>query len=400
VLIVIRKDARLSTKTNFIVNLVSHNFNKKIFYVFQIESEKYREKWYNNQVQLPSSIMGIITGYSLMMLRSPTEFRNGIMRRLSLTKPKHVLTEGGFLSMLRRTLYLCFGTSARASRLMYMLNRLNSPKIFLIDEFVSLNCLDLRKLRTMGAIIYVSQDIAHNQYGFGDNFITRKLMFRLERDVIAIVDLVVACSEMERLKYLEMGARNAVFYPNIYPTKEFEPCKKDEMFSVSIVLRGHWGSRAEQSLEAIFNAFARLDRQIRVYMIGIRPKRVPKNVKLENIEFIPSKLNYLRVLSKSWIGINVGIHKAGTNERKYDYAEAGTVVFSDTLGARGDLLPHEYTYVDSHDLTAKIGQLLEFGKARLAEMGKENRDQILSIAEKQRQDLLDNIRKIAVGKHQ
>jgi len=122
-------------------------------------------------------------------------------------------------------------------------------------------------------------------------------------------------------------------------------------------------------------------------MIGIKPKRVPKNVKLEYKEFIQSKLDYLKVLSKSWIGINVGIHKAGTNERKYDYAEAGTVVFSDTLGARGDLLPHE--------LAAKIGQLLEFGKASLIEMGKENRDQVLSIAEKQRLKLLDNLRKIA-----
>jgi hypothetical protein len=393
-LIIIRNEERLSLKTNFIVQLLSQNFDSKVFYVFKKESEKFREKWRCDQVQLPSSTMGLITWYLLMMLKSPRDFRNGLMVRLSLVKPKYVLTGQGFLSTLSRILYLRFGTSSRASRLMRLLNKLDSPKVFLIDEFLSLNCLDLKRLRLLGSIIYVSQDIAYNRFGFGDNFVTRKLMLRLERDSLVHVDLVVACSEMERLKYLEMGARDAVFYPNIYPTKDFEPCSKDKTPSISIVLRRHWGSRAEQSLETIFNAFACLNRQIRVYMIGIRPKRVPKNVNLNYTEFIRSKADYLKVLSKSWIGINVGIHMAGSNERKYDYAEAGTVVFSDKLGARGDLLPHEYTYVDSHDLAAKINQLLEFGKMSITEMGVENRKCVLSVAEKARQRLLGNISKI------
>jgi hypothetical protein len=222
-------------------------------------------------------------------------------------------------------------------------------------------------------------------------------MLQLERDAIVQVDLVVACSEMERLKYLEMGAKNAIFYPNIYPTREFMPCCKDRMPSISIVLRGHWGSRAEESLETIFNALACLSRQITVYMIGIKPKKVPKNVKLEYREFIQSKLDYLNVLGKSWIGINIGIHMAGTNERKYDYAEAGTVVLSDILGARGDLLPHEYSYVDTHDLAAKIDQLFEFGKEILTEMGEENRNHALSTAEKGRRRLLDNFAKITAS---
>jgi hypothetical protein len=78
----------------------------------------------------------------------------------------------------------------------------------------------------------------------------------------------------------------------------------------------------------------------------------------------------------------------GANERKYDYAMAGLVFFSDTLGVRGDLLPHEYTYVDSYDLAAKLEQLLEFGKEMIVEMGKQNRKQALSLAEKQREKLL------------
>jgi len=244
VFIIIRKDAKLSQKTHFIVKLLSQNSSNKIFYVFKIESEKFEEKWYNDRVQLPSSIRGIIMCYLLTPLRSPEEFRKGVVRRLSITKPKYILAGSGFLTMLRHTLHLYFCTSAQASRLLRVLNKLNSPKIFLVDEFISLNLLDLKKLRTLGSIIYVSQDIAHNHFDFVDNLITKKLMLRLERDAIDYMDLVVACSDMERLKYLEMGARNAIFYPNIYPTNEFEPCEKDEMPSISIVLRGHWGFKA------------------------------------------------------------------------------------------------------------------------------------------------------------
>ena len=92
----------------------------------------------------------------------------------------------------------------------------------------------------------------------------------------------------------------------------------------------------------------------------------------------------MRILSKSWIGINIGIHKGGSNERKYDYAMAGLVVLSDTLGCRGDLLPHEFAYIDNNDLAAKLDQLIKFGKEKINEMGIENRKHTLSFAEEQR----------------
>ena len=299
-----------------------------------------------------------------------------------------MLVNKGFLSVLSQALYQYFARSARTGGLIRFLRKLNSPKIFLIDEFLSLNSVNLKELKDLGLIIYVSQDLAHNRFGFGDNFIAKKLMYKLERDAIALADVVIACSEMDRLKYIEMGARKAIFYPNIYPITEFEPCNKDQAPSISIVLPEHWGSRADRSLEEIFKALSCVDRKIRVYLIGIEPQRVPRNIGLQYYEFIPNKLDYLRTLSKSWIGINIGIHRGGTNERKYDYAMAGIVVFSDNLGARGDLLPYEYTYVDSHDLAAKLEQLLKFGKEKIVEMGMQNREQAVSLAEKQREKLL------------
>jgi hypothetical protein len=90
----------------------------------------------------------------------------------------------------------------------------------------------------------------------------------------------------------------------------------------------------------------------------------------------------MNILSKSWIGINIGIHKGGSNERKYDYAMAGLVVFSDVLGCRGDLLAHEYCYLDHNDLAVKLEQLLELGQEKIIEMGLENRKQAISLAGK------------------
>lgn len=395
-LVVVRNEERLSLKANFIVQLLRQSANKQVFCVFRRESDKFGEKWTDGEVQLSSSILGLILYYSFVLLKSPKDTRNGLMVRLSLMKPKHMLIGEGFLSILSQTLYLHLGTRARANRLVKMLKKVKSSKVFLIDEFLSLNCIDLRRLRALGPLVYISQDTAFNRFGFGDNPITKALMYRLERDAVAHFDLVVACSEMERIKYLGMGAKKTIFYPNLYPTEGFEPCDKDETPSISIVLRGHWGFKAERSLETIFDALACINKQIRVYLIGIKPEKVPKNVKLEYWEFINSKLDYLKLISKSWAGINVGIHMAGTNERKYDYAEAGLTVISDKLGSRGDLLPYEYTYVDYSDLAAKMGQLLEFGRKRLTNMGEENRKTALSLAEKGRRMLLDNLSKLNV----
>jgi hypothetical protein len=219
-------------------------------------------------------------------------------------------------------------------------------------------------------------------------------MYKLEHKAIASADVVIACSERDRLKYVEMGAKKTIYYPNIYPTAEFIPCDKDQDPSISIVLREHWGLRAQTSLEQVFRALACIDKKIKVYMIGMKPQNVPRNIELQLYDFISSRLDYLKILSKSWIGINIGVHMGGTNQRKYDYAIAGLVVLSDCFGARGDLLPYEYTYVDHHDLAAKLKQLLELGNQKIVKMGLENRKQAISLAEKQIKKLLKSVANI------
>jgi hypothetical protein len=390
-LVVIRDEEELSPKASFVARLLRLNSNTRFLYVLRKEEGKFREKWGDNQIELATSTRGILLYFFLMMLKSPKDLHDGALRRFFHRRGARELVNEGFLSVLSQALYHYFARSARTDGLIRLLRKLSSPKIFLVDEFVSLNSVNLKMLKTLGPIIYVSQDLAYNRFGFGDNFIAKKLMYKLERNAIALTDLVIACSEMERLVYVEMGAKKAIFYPNIYPLTGFEPCDKDQVPSISIVLPKHWGSRAERSLNEIFKALSCIERKIRVYMIGIKPKKVSENIALQYYECIPSKLDYLRALSRSWIGINTGIHMGGTNQRKYDYAMAGIVVFSDNLGARGDLLPYEYTYVDSHDLAAKLEQLLEFGKEKILEMGIQNRKQALSLAEKQREKLLKTV---------
>ena len=131
----------------------------------------------------------------------------------------------------------------------------------------------------------------------------------------------------------------------------------------------------------------------------MEPQQVSQNIELEYYEHIPSKLDYMRILSKSWVGINIGIHKGGSNEKKYDYAMANAIVLSDVLGCRGDLLPNEYAYLDSNDLAAKLKQLIELGQRKIIEMGMENRKRALSLAEEKRRMLLDTINTLLRTEH-
>jgi len=351
----------------------------------------FREKWSHDEVELATSTSGILFKYLLMGLKSPKDLHDRILRRLLNREVGGTLVTEGFVSVLSETLDQYFVATTRSDNILLFLRNMSSPKIFLIDEFISIRTLDLKLLKQLGAVIYVSQDVASERYGFGNNIVASRLMYKLEREILQIADLVIACSERDQLRYIELGAKNVIFYPNIYPIMEFENGMKDKKPSISIVLRNLWGTKSAINLNAVFKALSKLDKKIKVYLIGVEPQRIPRNIELEHYEYIPNKLDYMRILSKSWIGINIGLHKGGSNERKYDYAMAGLVVFSDILGCRGDLLPHEFTYFDNNDLAVKLEQLIEIGRKEIIEMGTENRKQAISLAEKNREKLLITI---------
>jgi len=381
----------ISPKARFVAKIFRSSLNINLFYIMRNERKIFSEKWSLDKVELATSTSGVLFNYLLMMLKSPKDLHDRILRRLLKRELRGILVTEGFISVLSETLAQYFDTTARSDYIIPFLRNMNSPRIFLIDEFMSIRTLDLKLLKQLGAVIYVSQDVASERYGFEDNIVARRLMYKLEREILQRADLIIACSERDQLKYIEMGAKNVIFYPNIYPIMEFETGIKDTNPSISVVLRNLWGTKSALNFNAVFKALSKIDKKIKIYVIGMEPQRVPRNIKLEHYEYIPNKLDYMRILSKSWIGINIGIHKGGSNERKYDYAMAGLVVFSDILGCRGDLLPHEYTYLDNNDLAAKLEQLIELGQKKIIEMGIENRKQAISLGEKQREKLLSTI---------
>jgi hypothetical protein len=376
-----------SLKMNLVLKAYKQTCAKDPFFVFKKVDTRYREQWFDNQVNLASSIHGNFIRIFLLMLKSPKDLHDGILSRIQ-TKKENIFQIEGFISGISEALNEYFDKPARTKNLLMFFDTFDRSNIFLIDEYVSINIINLKCLRKFGYVIYVSQDVAYNRFNFENNFVARVLMTKLETQAVSLSDLVIACSERDRIKYLEMGAKNVIYYPNIYPVTDFELDCKDPELSICIVLRERWGIRGAKSLRKILKALQFLDKQITVYMIGLKPDSVPDNIRLQNYEFIPSKSDYLRILSKSWVGINLGIHKAGSNERKYDYAMAGLVVFSDSLGVRGELLPFEYTFLDYQDFAAKLNQLLEFDKEKIFEMGLQNRKQALFIARKQYTNLV------------
>ncbi len=383
---------------NFVVQSYKLKSNEEYLYVFRRNNARFGEKIENNQISLPASAFGHFMHFFLMLIKSPKNMRDGLIMRLLRVKTSKSLFVEGFLSDLSQALGEYFDKPAQTDVLKSFLEKLASPKIFFIDESVSIGIVNFKTLKIFGPIIYVSQDVAYDRYNFGNNIITKTLMYTLESKAVALSDMVVTSSERDRIKYLEMGAKKVLFYPNIYPIAEFEPASKDMEPCISIVLRGHWGPKVKESLKEIFQALSFINKKIRVNLIGIESKYIPKNIELHHYEYVPSKMDYLTILSKSWIGINVGVHLGGTNERKYDYAIAGLVVFSDFFGSRGDLLPHEYTYVDRQDLTAKLEQILEYGKEQITEMGLSNRKQAIYLAEKQRKILLSEVNELTLRK--
>lgn len=369
------------------IKLFSLKAASKPFFVSRKEQNLFRENWQEDKVELATSLWGILASFLfLQLIKSPKDFHDELINRF--TGKKNSAGSRAFLTRLSEALYQYLGRSGQTENLFRSLTKTDLPTIFLIDEFFSLNSVSIKKLKNLGRVIYISSDLASDFYG--DNYIASRLMYKLEKHAIGLPDLVVACSERDRLKYVQMGAKKALFYPNIYPI-EFEFGDKDECLSVAIVLRGHWGQKSWRSLEKVLSALACIGKPVKVYMIGVKPKKSVKQINLIHFDFIPTREEYMKTLSKAWIGINLGIHAGGSNQRKYDYAMAGLVVFSDGFGSRGDFIPNEYAYVDEFDLLAKIKELLSLDKEKIFEMGQRNRSQALSFAKEKRDELSSEI---------
>ena len=385
----IRDGKKLSKKANFIVEYYKSQ-HAKILYLFRNEKNFFTRNNKQNRINLRTKISGIFLYYTIfMILKSPKDLCDGLIRRIHRKKPLSFIRHGGFLSVISQAIYQRWVRRSEEKSVFNHFENIKDPIIFIIDEFFSIRMLNIDRLKCHGKIVYISSDFAYDFYS--DNSIASKMMYNLEKSLISKTDLVIACSERDKLKYENLGFNQVIFYPNLYPYSEFNVLDKDETPSVCLVIKEHWGSRVYKSFNDVINSLSLIPKKIKLYSIGIKPKQIPSNVELLHYKFIPKKLDFLKILSKSWVGINLGIHFAGTNERKYEYAISGLIVFSDIFGARGDFIPNEYAYVDFYDLAAKLNQIFQLSKKQIFRKGFENRNHVIIFSKNQKDILLESL---------
>lgn len=388
--IVIRDGKKLSKKANFIIEQYKSQ-NAKILYLFRSEENFFIRNNQQNRINLRTKLSGIFLYYTLfMILKSPKDLCEGLIRRIKRREPLSFIRHGGSLTVLSQAIYQRWVRRSEENCVFDYINKIRNPIIFVIDEFFSLRMLNIDRLKSHGQIVYISSDFAYDFYS--DNSIASKMMYDFEKSLISKTDLIIACSERDKQKYEDLDINQVIFYPNLYPDSEFNVLNKDETPSVCLVIKEHWGNRSYESLNFVINSLSSIPKKIKLYLIGMKPKKIPSNLELLHYKFIPNKIDFLKILSKSWVGINLGIHFAGTNERKYDYAVSGLIVFSDIFGAKGDFIPNEYTYVDFYDLKAKLNQIFQLSKEEIFRKGLENRNYIINFAKNQKDILLKVIK--------
>ena len=118
ILVVIRdRWNEISQKASFVTQIFRANPNVKIFSVFRRDKEKFKEKWSLSSVELPTTPLGIFFYYLLMMLKSPKELYEGLMRRFFRRKLKYTLVSEGFISEISLSLSQFFASAGRSEKI-------------------------------------------------------------------------------------------------------------------------------------------------------------------------------------------------------------------------------------------------------------------------------------------
>jgi len=222
------------------------------------------------------------------------------------------------------------------------------------------------------AVLYLS----HN---YEPEFVGSKILWsyieKVERNVIRSSDLVLAASlrdsKVFKCKY-GVDEQRMVVLPNIYPVEGLKISKTNSP-SVTLVLPDNWGVKAITNAIDYISMSIRMSEKVKNVIIiggiagGISRQKEWGGSVVETYGFIKSRRKFLEVIGRGHIGLNFAFKSAGTNVKKYDYAITEQVVLSNILGAKGDLLPYEYTFMDEYDLASKIDQVFDEDYLRMGE---------------------------------
>ena len=130
-LIVIRDGEELSQKSRLVVQLFKLTSNDKVLYVFRKEQDKFREKRDLDQIELATSTKGIFAYFFLMMLKTPKDLHDGLIRRLSKKEASPMIMRDSFFSVLTQAIYQYLARSARTDGIVRYLRKTNMlPKIW------------------------------------------------------------------------------------------------------------------------------------------------------------------------------------------------------------------------------------------------------------------------------
>jgi hypothetical protein len=229
--------------------------------------------------------------------------------------------------------------------------------------------------------IYLSHNFESDFYiGF------KRWIEKNEREAIQTSDITIAASTRDAIKYkIYFNINNIVIFPNIFPTS-FILDRKNEYPTLAIIA----GSNPSPYLKIIKYILKYTDYKI-IYIGKFSNYNIIKkyNDKIEYYKFIKDRSNFLKVLSKAHAGLNYGVWLGGSNVKRYDYALAGLAIFSNAIGARGDVLPGEVVFADIFDL---IGKLNSIDINELTSMGKLNKDKVINIYKKSKNILINSIK--------
>jgi hypothetical protein len=100
------------------------------FYVFRKADCRFEERWGKNQLVLANTLSGNLAYFLLMLVKSPRNMRDGLLRRFYRRKNSNALFMEGFFSVLAHALGEYFDKPTRKKNLMRFLTRLDLPKSF------------------------------------------------------------------------------------------------------------------------------------------------------------------------------------------------------------------------------------------------------------------------------
>jgi len=239
---------------------------------------------------------------------------------------------------------------------------------------VSKSILGKIKWRHGSKVIYISHDFLSDKYS---GFWLKRLL-NAEHNILQHVDLLISASMRDEIKYRELyGISNKIVtFPNIYPLPnhmEFASNIRKQNTPTIVVVAGKALAKNPEYVRLIRKLYELSDTvKFNIIYVGKHPPHIAKPGLIEYYDYIPSRADYLETLGKGHIGLNYALFRGGSNVKKYDYSLSGLVILSNSLGVKGEWLPHEYVFMDEYDFVVKLGKLIELGVAELCKLGRLN----------------------------